>query len=67
MYSKEVHLIFCILYLVNEWTSEGVALQQHTGPQLGIFATDQVAGQALEKGVLIADLKRKQKINYKAV
>lgn len=59
---KCLRLVLCIIYLVNEWSSVGVALQQHTGPQLRVFAADQVARQALEEGVLIADLQRKQEI-----
>lgn len=43
-------------YLVNEWSSEGVGLQQHAGPQVRVSATDQVARQTLEQGVLIAHL-----------
>ena len=50
------------VYLVNEWSSEGVALEQHASPQLGVFATDQIARKALEQGVLIADLMSKKKI-----
>lgn len=53
---KEVIFVLFWHYLVNKWSSVGVALQQHTGPKLRIFATDQVARQALEKGVLIAHL-----------
>lgn len=49
-----------VLYLVDEWSSEGVALQQHTGPQVRVFAAHQVARQALEQGVLIANLKEKE-------
>lgn len=52
-------LVLIIFYLVNKWSSVGVTLQQHAGPQLRIFAADQVAGQALEQGVLIADLENK--------
>lgn len=55
-----LRLVLCILYLVNEWSSEGVALQQHASPQIRVSAADQVARQALEEGVLIADLIRKQ-------
>lgn len=49
----------CILYLINKWSSERVALKKHTGPQLRVFASDQVARQALEEGVFIANLMRK--------
>lgn len=49
-------------YLVDKWSSEGVALQQHAGPELGVFATDQVARQALEKGVLVAHLTKTRQI-----
>lgn len=48
--------VLFLYYLVNKWPSVGVALQQHTGPKLWVFAPDQVARQALEKGVLIAYL-----------
>ena len=49
-----------VLHLVNEWSSEGVGLQQHAGPQVRVFAAHQVARQALEQGVLIADLTLKE-------
>ncbi len=52
--------VSCIPYLVNEWSSVGVALQQHAGPQIRVFTADQVARQALEEGVLIADLIKKK-------
>lgn len=45
----EVRLSLCGLYLVNEWSSEGVAFQQHASPKIGVFAADQVARQALEE------------------
>lgn len=48
-------------YLVNQWSSVGVTLQQHAGPQLWVFAANQVARQALEQGILIADLMLKEK------
>lgn len=59
-------LISRIIYLINEWSSVWVALQQHAGPQIRVFAADQVARQALEEGVLIADLISKEQ-NYYAV
>lgn len=43
LYKYEIKVVFYILYLVNEWSSEGVALQQHTGPKVRVFAADQVA------------------------
>ena len=43
-------------HLVDERPPEGVGLQQHAGPKLGVLAADQVAGQALEQRVFIADL-----------
>lgn len=54
--------VFLQHYLVNKRPPVGVALQQHTGPQLGIFAPDQVARQALEKGILIAHLMKTHRI-----
>lgn len=59
--ADEVRLSLCGLYLVNEWSSEGVAFQQHTSPKIRVFAADQVARQALEEGVLIADLMMEKK------
>lgn len=44
------------IYLVNKWSSEGVALEQNTGPKIRVFATDQVTRQAFEQGILIANL-----------
>lgn len=60
-------MFFLQHYLVNKRPSVGVALQQHTGPKFGILAPDQVAGQALEKGILIAHLMKTHRIESKSL
>lgn len=67
VYKEKNICVFLQLYLVNKRPSVGVALQQHTGPKLGIFAPDQVARQALEKGILIANLVKTHRIESKSL
>lgn len=45
-----------VVYLVYQWPSVGVALQENTGPQIRVLTTHQIPRQTLEEGVFIAHL-----------